>query len=107
MWRNIKADGPEIDLLVSINARHHEEQAGTLGAPSSQSAQPEDDRPLVLLDHLDAHAEGHRDGDQEQEEGECCDDMSTQASLILSACNNRELIALVSLKSNQLYRIPS
>ena len=85
MWRDIKADGPEIDLLVSINARHHEEEAGTLGAPGSQSAQPEDDRPLVLLDHLDTHTERHRDGDQEEEEGEGCDDVSTQAGLVLSA----------------------
>ena len=127
MWRDIKADGPEIDLLVSINARHHEEEAGTLGASGSQPAQPEDDRPLVFLDHLDAHTEGHRDGDQEEEEGECCDDMSTQACLVLSSCNNNcfkkgekgekgEMKSVKSefcsrslarLKSSQLYRIPS
>ena len=85
LWRDVKADRPEIHLLVSINTRHDEEEAGTLGSPSSQSTQAEDDRPLVLLDHLDAHTEGHRDGDQEEEEGEGGDDMSTQASLILGA----------------------
>ena len=85
LWRNIKADGPEVDLLVSVNAGHDEEQAGTLRSPGSQPSQPEDDRPLVLLHHLHAHTEGHRDGDQEEEEGECCDDVSTQASLILSS----------------------
>ena len=85
MWRDVKADRPEIHLLVSINTRHDEEEAGTLGSPSSQSTQAEDDRPLVLLDHLDAHTEGDGDGDQEQEEGEGGDDMSTQTSLVLSA----------------------
>ena len=85
LWRDIEADSPEIHLLVSIDARHHEEQSGTLRSPGSQSSQAEDDRPLVLLDHLDAHTEGDRDGDQEQEEGECGDDMSTKTSLILSA----------------------
>ena len=83
--RDVKADCPEVDLLVSVNAGHDEEQAGPLGSPGSEAAQPEDDRPLVLLDHLDAHTEGHRDGDQEEEEGEGGDDVSTQAGLILGA----------------------
>ena len=83
--RDVKADCPEVDLLVSVNAGHDEEQAGTLRSPGSQSSQPEDDRPLVLLHHLDAHTEGHRDGDQEEEEGEGGDDVSTQAGLILGA----------------------
>ena len=48
--RDIKADCPEVDLLVSVNAGHDEEQAGPLGSPGSEAAQPEDDRPLVLLD---------------------------------------------------------
>ena len=68
MWRDVKADRPEIHLLVSINTRHDEEEAGTLGSPSSQSAQAEDDRPLVLLDHLDAHEERQGEGGQEEEE---------------------------------------
>ena len=66
--RDIKADCPEVDLLVSVNAGHDEEQAGPLGSPGSEAAQPEDDRPLVLLDHLDAHEEGEGQGGQEEEE---------------------------------------
>ena len=85
LWRDVKADRPEIHFLVSINTRHDEEETGTLGSTSPQSTQAEDDRPLVLLDHLDAHTEGDGDGDQEQEEGEGGDDMSTQTSLVLSA----------------------
>ena len=85
LWRDIKADCPEVDLLVSVNAGHDEEQAGSLRSPGPQPSQPEDDRPLVLLDHLDTHTERHRDGDQEEEEGEGCDDVSTQAGLVLSA----------------------
>ena len=68
MWRNVKTDGPEIDFLVSINARHHKEQAGALRSSCSESAQPEDDRPLVLLDHLDAHEEREGQGGEEEEE---------------------------------------
>ena len=85
MWRNIKADCPEVDLLVSVNAGHDEEQSRALGTASPQSPEPEDDRPLVLLHHLDTHAERHGDGHQEEEEGEGGDDMSTESCLVLGA----------------------
>ena len=92
MRRDIKADCSEVDLLVSVNAGHDKEQAGPLGSPGSEAAQSEDDRPLVLLDHLDAHTEGHRDGDQEEEEGEGCDDVSTQAGLVLGAWRTKKVL---------------
>ena len=56
-----------VDLLVVVYAGQDEEDAGPLGAAVPQPPQPEDDRPLVLLHHLDAHAEGDRDGDEEEE----------------------------------------
>ena len=37
---------------------------------------------FTILTHLDAHAEGDGDGEDEYEEGEDGEDMSTQASMI-------------------------
>ena len=85
MGRDVEADRPEVDLLVSINAGHDEEESRPLGTSGPESPQPEDDGSLVLLHHLDAHAEGDGDGDQEEEEGEGCDDMSAESRLILGA----------------------
>ena len=68
LWRDIEADCPEVDLLVSVNAGHDEEQAGSLRSPGSQPSQPEDDRSLVLLDHLDTHEEREGQGGEKQEE---------------------------------------
>ena len=33
LGRNIEADGPEVDLLVGVDAGHDEEEARALGAP--------------------------------------------------------------------------
>ena len=52
LGRNIEADGPEVDLLVGVDAGHDEEEARALGAPRPQPPQPEDDGSLVLLHHL-------------------------------------------------------
>ena len=41
-----------VDLLVVVYAGQDEEDAGPLGAAVPQPPQPEDDRPLVLLDNL-------------------------------------------------------
>ena len=40
---------PHVNLLVDVDAGDDEEDAGAPGSPRQQSAQPEDDRPLVLL----------------------------------------------------------
>ncbi len=50
--RDVKGDCSEVDLLVGVDARHHEEEAGALGAARSQSTQAENDGPLVFLNHL-------------------------------------------------------
>ena len=52
LWGNIKTDCPEVHFLVGVNTRQDEEYPGSLGASSSQPAQTEDDRPLILLNHL-------------------------------------------------------
>ena len=52
---NIKTDCPEVHFLVGVNTRQDEEYPGSLGASSSQPAQTEDDRPLILLNHLNKY----------------------------------------------------
>ena len=100
LGRNVKRDRPEVDLLVRVRARDHKEDSfkddnfsdnsiavcltWSLGASRSEPAQPEDDRPLILLHHLqqqqqqqqqqyqnlDADAEGEREGWDDEEERE-------------------------------------
>ena len=50
--RDVKGDCPEVDLAIGVDARDDEEDARPLGAALAQPAQPEDHRPLVLLDNL-------------------------------------------------------
>ncbi len=52
LWRDVERDGPEVDLLVGVHARHDEEEAGPLGATGAEATQAEDHRPLVLLHNL-------------------------------------------------------
>ena len=52
LWGYFISFGSHVDLLVLIHAGNHEEDAGPPGSPRQQPAQPEDDRPLVLLDNL-------------------------------------------------------
>ena len=50
--RHVERHRPDVDLLVGVDARHDEEEAGPLGAAGAKAAQPEHDGSLVLLDHL-------------------------------------------------------
>ena len=50
--RHVKGDRPEVDLLVRVNARHDEEEAGALGAAGPQPPEPEHHGSLVLLHDL-------------------------------------------------------
>ena len=52
LWRHIIGLGPEVDLLVLIDAGDDEEDPGPPGLPCEHPAQPEHHRPLVLLHHL-------------------------------------------------------
>jgi len=49
---DVERDCSEVDLLVGVDAGHHEEEAGALGAARSQPTQAENDGPLVFLNHL-------------------------------------------------------
>ena len=92
--RHVVGLGPEVDLLVLINAGDDEEDPGAPRLPRQHPAQPEHHRPLVLLHHLgrvmragdkyslddlDDPAEGDREGDGDQEEGDHSEDEGGKA----------------------------
>ena len=52
MWWHIVSASPHIDFFIDVQTGNDKEDAGTLGAAPEEAAQPEDDRPLVLLHHL-------------------------------------------------------
>lgn len=49
--RDLVVVGSHVDLLVGVDTREDEEHAGAPGSPHQQPAQPEDDGPLILLEH--------------------------------------------------------
>ena len=49
---NIECLSTHVYLLIDIDTGQYEEDAGAAGAASKEEAQPEDDRPFVLLHHL-------------------------------------------------------
>ena len=70
LWRDVIRLSSQVNLLIDVNTGYDEEDPGTAGFPSQHSAQSEDDRSLVLLDHLHHPAEGEGEGDADQEEGD-------------------------------------
>ena len=52
--RHVEGDRSEVDLLVRVDARHDEEEAGALGAARPQPPEPEHHGSLVLLHDLKA-----------------------------------------------------
>ena len=68
LWWYFKSLTPHINLLVDINTRNDEEHPRTPSSSRQQPTQPEDDGPLVLLDHLHHEEEGEGEGDQDEEE---------------------------------------
>ena len=59
---------PHVDLLISVHTGDDEENPRAPGSSSQQPAQPEDDGPLVLLDHLHHEHQGEGEGDEDEEE---------------------------------------
>ena len=68
LWWDVIGLSPQVNLLINVNTRDDEEHPGTPGFSSQHSAQSEDDRSLVLLDHLHHPAEGEGEGDADEEE---------------------------------------
>ena len=67
---NIECLSTHVYLLIDIDTGQYEEDAGAAGAASKKEAQPEDDRPFVLLHHLHHPQEREGEGDQDEEERE-------------------------------------
>ena len=70
LWGDVIRLSPQVDLLVHVNAGNDEEDSWTSSLASQHPAQPEDDGPLVLLDHLHHPEQGHGQGEADQEEGD-------------------------------------
>ena len=85
LWGNIKTDRPEVHLPVVVHTGNDEEYPGSLSSSFPQPAQSEDDGSLVLLDHLDTHAEGDGHGDHDEEVGEQGQDESTTVGGVRSS----------------------
>ena len=49
LWRDIVCLSPHVNLLVDVDARNDEEDAGSPGSAGEKTTQPEDDCSLVLL----------------------------------------------------------
>ena len=65
---NLESLGSHVDLLVDINTGDDEEHPGPPGSSCQQPAQPEDDGPLVLLDHLHHEHQGEWEADEDEEQ---------------------------------------
>ena len=57
-----------VNLLIDVDTGDDEEHPRPPGSPCQQPAQPEDDGPLVLLDHLDREEEGEGQGAEDDED---------------------------------------
>ena len=66
-------------IAEKINRNDCKEQYSHLGPSSPEPPQPEDDRPLILLDNLETDTEGEGEGEDDQEEGDGGEDQATQA----------------------------
>ena len=58
-----------INFLVNIHTGNDKEDPWAPGSSCQQPTQPEDDGPLVLLDHLDSEEEGEGESAENDEDG--------------------------------------
>ena len=85
LWWNVKGLSSHIYLLVNIHTGDDKEDPGTPSSSCQQPTQPEDDGPLVLLDHLHHEEEGEREGEDDEEEGEDSHGHGTQSRALLAS----------------------
>ena len=50
LWRNLVVVGPHVHLLVGVDTGEDEENPRTAGSSNKQSAESEDNGPLILLE---------------------------------------------------------
>ena len=68
LWWDLVRVCPQVHLLVDIHTGDDKEDPRAPGTARQKTTQPEDDGPLVLLDHLDGveQGEGQRGHDQDE-----------------------------------------
>ena len=70
LWRNLVSGRPQVDLLVDVHTGDDKEDPRTPSSSRQKTTQPEDDGPLVLLDHLHHEDEAEGQGGHDQHQGE-------------------------------------
>ena len=93
MWWDLIGLTPHINFLVDIHTGDDKEDPRPSGSSRQKTTQPEDDGPLVLLDHLHHEEEGEREGDEDEEEGEDSHGHGTQSRALLASYLIRELLS--------------
>ena len=63
--------------MIRVHTRHNEEYTGPTGSTGKEATQPENNDSLILLNHLDGEAQGERDGDEHEQDGQEGDQMGT------------------------------
>ena len=86
LWRNLIGGSSQINLLVNIHTGNDEEDARPPGSPGQEPAQPEDDGPLVLLDHLDGVEQGEGQRGHDQDERDDGEQEAAQPGALLARC---------------------
>ena len=90
LWRDLVSRCSQVNLLVDINTRNDEEDPRTPSSSCQQPAQPEDDGPLVLLDHLDGEEEGEGEGAENDEDGGDGDEEGAYSRTLLTSCGYKK-----------------
>ena len=89
LWRNFKSLSPHIHFLVNVDTGDDEEDPRPPGSSSQQPAQPEDDGPLVLLDHLHHEDQTERKRRHDQHQGEYGEGQGADTGTLLTGCNGK------------------
>ena len=106
LGRHVVCLGPQVYLLVHVDAGDHEEDARAPRLACQHPTQPEHHRALVLLHHLDTRdlghvtrdtwphldhpAEGEGEGDADEEEGDDGEDVCDEAGRLVTLCHSRD-----------------
>ena len=100
---NLESLWSHIYFLINIHTWDDKEDPRTPSSSCQQSAQPEDDGSLVLLDHLHHEHQGEGERDEDEEQWSNCHDQSTDTRPFLTTCRDRsQLFVLLDIRSSFL-----
>ena len=86
MRRDLVCASSHVNLLVDVHTGNDEEHSWTPSSSRQQTTQPEDDGPLVLLDHLDGEEEREGEGAENDEDGGDGDEEGAYSRTLLTSC---------------------